>query len=104
MERPFEKSDKVLFDNPSVMQALGATSHIGTIRGSFAASMLSSAGKIYSAKEGDLLLDRKLLCEAGGKWKGYSQIADRPDSYIIADDLEVGFGNKLPLWLLGFLY
>lgn len=98
------KPDKILFDNPSVMQALGAFNHIGTIRESFAASMLSSIGKIYSPKEGDFLLDRKYLFEVGGKWKGYSQISDHPDSYIIADDLEIGFGNKLPLWLLGFLY
>jgi len=27
-----------------------------------------------------------------------------PDSYIVADDIEVGFGNKIPLWLFGFLY
>ncbi len=98
------KPEKLLFDNPSVMQALGAFNHVGTIRESFVVSMLSSAGKVYSAKEGDFLLDKRYLFEVGGKWKGYAQIADKPDSYIIADDLEVGNGNKIPLWLFGFLY
>ncbi len=98
------KPDKLLFDNPSVMQALGAVHHIGTIRESFVASMLSSKGRIYSSKVGDFLLDRKWLFEVGGKGKGYSQIAGMPDSYVIADDLEIGNGNKIPIWLFGFLY
>lgn len=96
--------EKILFDNPSVMLALGATNHIGTIRESFAASMLSEAGKLYSAKDGDFLLNKKYTFEVGGKGKGYAQIADRPDSFVLADDIETGLGNKIPLWLLGFLY
>jgi len=29
----------------------------------------------------------------------------RPEKYRFnADDIEVGFGNKIPLWLFGFLY
>lgn len=98
------KPEKILFDNPSVMQALGAFHHTGTVRESFIASMLSKIGKIYAPSEVDFLLDRKYLFEVGGKKKGFTQIADRPDSYVIADDLETGSGNKIPLWLFGFLY
>lgn len=98
------KPGKILFDNPSVMQALGIINKAGTVRESFAASMLSYAGKLYAAKEGDFLLDRTYLFEVGGKGKGFSQIADRPNSYVIADNIETGFGNKIPMWLLGFLY
>ena len=36
--------------------------------------------------------------------KGFSQIKDNPDSYVVNDGIELGFGNKIPLWLLGFLY
>jgi hypothetical protein len=39
-----------------------------------------------------------------GKDKGFTQIADLPDSYIFADDIESPIGDKLPLWMLGFLY
>jgi hypothetical protein len=46
----------------------------------------------------------KITFEIGGKGKGFSQIADIPDSYVVNDDVEVGFGNKIPLWLFGFLY
>ena len=30
--------------------------------------------------------------------------ADIPDSFVVSDDLETGFGNKIPFWLFGFLY
>lgn len=98
------KPEKILFDNPSVMQALGIANKTGTIRESFVASMLSFAGQLYAAKEGDFLLNREYLFEVGGKGKGFSQIADKPNSYVIADSLETGVGNKIPMWLLGFLY
>ena len=98
------KPEKILFDNPSVMQALGIMNKIGTVRESFVASMLSYAGNLYAPKEGDFLVDRKYLFEVGGKGKGFSQIADRSDSYVISDNIETGVGNKVPMWLLGFLY
>lgn len=98
------RPEKILFDNPSVMQALSIFNKTGTVRESFVASMLSAVVKVYAAKEGYFLLDRKYLFEVGGKGKGFSQIADKPNSYVIADDIESGFGNKIPMWLLGFLY
>lgn len=98
------KPEKILFDNPSVMQALGIAHKTGTLRESFAASMLSSTGMLYAAEAGDFLLNKRHLFEIGGPNKGFSQISDRPDSYVIADNIESGMGNKIPLWLLGFLY
>lgn len=53
---------------------------------------------------GDLLVDRKLLFEVGGRCKGYKQIANIPDSYVINDGVDIGFENKIPLWLFGMLY
>ena len=32
----------------------------------------------------------------------YEQIADLPNSYILADDMEFPYGHKLPLWMIGF--
>ena len=98
------KPEKILFDNPSVMQALGIFHKTGTVRESFVASMLSTAGQLHAPEAGDFLLDRKYLFEVGGRNKGFSQIADKPDSYVVAADIETGFGNKIPMWLLGFLY
>ena len=50
------------------------------------------------------LIDGKQLFEVGGKGKTFDQIADIPDSYLAVDDTEVGSGNRIPLWLFGFLY
>lgn len=98
------KPEKLLFDNTSVMNALGTLNQTGTVRECFIASMLSKAGKLFSASDGDFILDRKYTFEVGGKKKGYAQIADKPDSYVIADNIETGSGNKIPLWLFGFMY
>ena len=98
------KPEKILFDNPSVMQALGIIHKSGTVRESFVASMLSYVGDLAAAKEGDFVLNRTYLFEVGGRGKGFSQIADKPNSYVIADNIETGVGNKIPIWLFGFLY
>jgi len=49
-------------------------------------------------------IDEKYIVEIGGKNKSFKQIKDIPNSFVVADDIEVGFGNKIPLWLFGFLY
>jgi hypothetical protein len=36
--------------------------------------------------------------------KGAKQIAGLENAYIVADDTLIGFGNKIPIWLFGFLY
>ena len=60
--------------------------------------------KLNISKQGDFIVDDKFIFEVGGKNKGFEQIKDMPNSYIAADDIEVGVGNKIPLWLFGFLY
>ena len=52
----------------------------------------------------DFLVDNIFTFEVGGKNKGFEQIKDLKNSFVAADDLEVGFANKIPLWLFGFLY
>lgn len=98
------KPEKVLFDNTDIMAALSSLNETGTVRETFVASMLAPDHKLYEPQVGDLLVDEKYLFEIGGKKKQYKQIADLPDSYVIADDTETGFGNKIPIWLFGFLY
>lgn len=98
------KPDKILFDNSNLMYALGTTADAGTARESFFSSMMSFNHTIRYAKQGDLQVDGRHVFEVGGKGKSFSQIADLPDSYVVADSIEIGFGNKIPLWLFGFLY
>ena len=97
------KPQKVIFDNPSIVNALGFADK-GKIRETFLASMLSGAHEVAYPRKGDLFVDNRYLFEVGGVGKGFSQIKDIPDSFVAADGLEIGFGNKIPLWLFGFLY
>jgi predicted AAA+ superfamily ATPase len=58
---------------------------------------------IYPAQT-EFMVDEKYTFEIGGKNKSFKQLQGIKDGYVIADDIEVGFGNKIPLWLFGFLY
>ena len=49
-------------------------------------------------------IDGKVILEVGGNKKSFDQIADIPDSYILADDMEYPVGKKLPLWIVGMNY
>lgn len=97
------KPQKILLDNSSLMYALG-TPQIGAARESTFASFLSVSHKVGFAKDGDFMVDGRYLFEVGGKGKGFAHIRNIPDSFVVADDIEFGFSNKIPLWLFGFLY
>ncbi len=53
---------------------------------------------------GDFIVDGKFTVEVGGKGKSFDQIKDMENSFLALDEIEVGIGNKIPLWLFGFLY
>lgn len=97
------KPQKVIFDNPSILYALGFADK-GKVRETFLASMMAAAHEVAYPKDGDLLVDGRYLFEVGGAGKGFAQIKDMPDSFVAADDIDTGFGSKIPLWLFGFLY
>ncbi len=100
MSRP----DKIYCDNTNLMHALHPASDIGTERETFFLNQLSAVHDVSYPSQGDFKVDGRWLFEVGGAGKGFSQIADIPDSYAVNDDVEIGFGNKIPLWLFGFLY
>lgn len=97
----FVKPEKLYLNNTNLHYAYCQTQEIGTIREVFFMSMFDN---IQVSKQGDFLVDETYTFEIGGKNKSFKQIKDLPNSYTVADDIEVGFGNKIPLWLFGFLY
>jgi predicted AAA+ superfamily ATPase len=100
----FTKPDKIYLNNTNLHYAYCQNSNIGTLREVFIASMLKQNHIIYTAKKGDFIVDDKYIFEVGGKNKKFKQIKDLDNSFVIADDIEIGSGNKIPLWLFGFLY
>ena len=86
------------------MHALVARPDVGTLREVFFNNQLGVAHVTTCPKRGDFLVDGKWLFEIGGARKTFAQIKDEPDSFLAVDDTEVGRGNRIPLWLFGFLY
>lgn len=100
-----QKPDKIYLHNPNMLYALCTKDNIGTVRECFAVNQLSTNHIVeYGKAQGDYKIDGKITIEVGGKDKSFDQIADIPDSYILADSMEFPIGKKLPLWLVGFLY
>ena len=98
------KPQKILFDNTNLMYALTSRVDSGTLRESFFCNQLALNHSLIMPQAGDVLVDNRLLFEIGGQKKTYRQINNIENSYIVADDIETGVGNKIPLWLFGFLY
>lgn len=100
----FLKPDKIYLNNTNLNYAYCNDIKIGTLRESFFASQLGHIHNVSIPNKGDFLVDDKYLFEIGGKNKSFNQIKDIDNSFVVADNIEVGFGNKIPLWLFGFLY
>lgn len=99
------RPDKIYPDNPNLMNALVHDADIGTQREAFFLNQLRGSGhEVVYPPQGDFMVDGKFLFEVGGPGKGFRQIKDQPDSFVVNDGEESGFGNKIPLWLFGFLY
>ena len=100
-----QKPDKIYLHNPNMFYALGQRRQIGTIRECFVVNQLSVNHAVeYGKANGDFRIDGCITFEVGGKDKTFDQIADLPDSYILADSMEFPIGKKLPLWLVGMGY
>lgn len=97
-----EKPEKIYLDNTNLLNIVEA--NIGTVRETFFLNILSMEHKVTYPPHGDFIVDDKYLFEVGGKNKSFKQIKDIKNSFIAADSLEVGYKNKIPLWLFGFLY
>ena len=100
-----QKPDKVYLHNPNMHYALSSEEKIGTIRECFVVNQLSASHTVeYGKTQGNFKIDGKIILEVGGKDKTFDQIADIPDSYVLADSMEFPIGKKLPIWIVGFLY
>jgi predicted AAA+ superfamily ATPase len=100
-----QKPDKIYVHNPNMLCALSSNLNVGTLRECFVVNQLSVDHTVeYGKTQGDFLIDGKITVEVGGQDKSFDQIADIPNSYILADSMEFPIGKKLPLWVVGLLY
>ncbi|WP_276091053.1 AAA family ATPase [Pedobacter sp. JY14-1] len=100
------KPDKIYLHNTSLIAALAeGNPDTGNLRETFfLAQVRNSGATVTYPKTGDFMVNDKYLFEVGGKNKTAAQIRGNESAFVVADDIEFGFANKIPLWLFGFLF
>ena len=98
------KPDKIYLDNINLYNILCSDHSSGSLRESFFVSQIKVNHDVKYSNIGDFKIDDRYIFEVGGKNKSFKQIKNIENSFVVADDMEVGFGNKIPLWLFGLSY
>jgi len=100
-----QKPSKVYLDNTNLIYTLAPESaNVGNIRETFFANQVGYSHQITYTSQGDFIVDDKALFEIGGRGKNSKQLSGGYNEFVVADDIEYGHNNTIPLWLFGFLY
>ena len=100
-----QKPDKIYLENTNLQYAFSpSNANKGNVRETFFINQLGYKHAVEYALESDFLIDHIYTFEVGGKNKTDKQIKSTINSYIVSDEIEYGVGNKIPLWMFGFLY
>lgn len=100
-----QKPDKIYMENTNLLHALSLSQvESGTARETFFVNQLMHQHEVEYGRYADFVIDGKYTIEVGGQSKDGKQIAGTKDAFIAADGMEYALGNKIPLWLFGFLY
>ena len=105
--KSMRKPDKIYLDNTNLLQALVPrtdAANRGTIRELFFLMSTRVNHDLALAESGDFTLDKKFTFEVGGQKKTHRQIHHVKNAYLVKDDIDVGYGDAIPLWMFGFLY
>lgn len=101
----FQKPEKIYLNNTNLINAISPEKNeAGTIRETFFLNQLHYLHEINYPKKADFVVNNIYTFEIGGKNKTEKQIKNIENSYVVQDDIEIGFANKIPLWLFGLLY
>lgn len=102
------KPEKMFIENPNLLSAINhsllSDGEKGVVRETFFVNQLKGVASIALARTGDFVVDGKYIFEVGGKDKKMKQVKSLRNSWVAADRIEIGSGNKIPLYLFGFLY
>jgi hypothetical protein len=100
-----QKPAKIYLENTNLIYLLAQqNANVGNVRETFFINQLNYKHSVTYAEQTDFKIDDIYYFEIGGKNKTNKQIATLENSYIVADDIEYGYQNKIPLWLFGFMY
>jgi predicted AAA+ superfamily ATPase len=103
--RAMEKPGKIYLHNPNLYHALsgGSSPDRGSIRETCFLNMLQAGHQVRLAEKGDFVVDETMTFEVGGRNKDGGQIKDVENSWLAIDNIEIGQGHRIPLWMFGFL-
>jgi predicted AAA+ superfamily ATPase len=100
-----QKPAKIYLENTNLMYVLSSFSaNRGNVRETFFANQIGYKHNVRYHEKTDFFVDNKFAFEIGGKDKSKKQLAGIENAYIVSDEIEYGYQNKIPLWLFGFLY
>ena len=99
------KPEKIYLNNTNLTFALESNKpELGNVRETFFFNQLKVVSKVAYSPKTDFTLDDFWHFEVGGKNKGHEQVMGLDNAFLALDNIEYGFGKKIPLWLFGFLY
>ncbi|ODS89501.1 MAG: AAA family ATPase [Chryseobacterium sp. SCN 40-13] len=99
------KPEKLYLNNSNLMYALAQeNTNIGNIRETFFVNQFKGLHEINLSTSADFIIDQTYTFEIGGKNKTKKQIDHLSNAYVAKDNIEIGFGNIVPVWLFGFMY
>ena len=98
------KPEKIYCDNTNLMHALVRNVNVGVRRETYFFNQMRKDHDVEFTGVGDFVVDGKWTFEVGGPGKGFDQIKDVPNSFVVNDGVESGFDNKIPIWLFGMMY
>jgi len=99
------KPEKLFLNNTNLMYVLAKNNiNIGNVRETFFLNQFKGLRQINLSEVSDFIIDKKYTFEIGGKNKSKKQIAKLEHAFIAKDNIEIGFGNNIPVWLFGFMY
>jgi predicted AAA+ superfamily ATPase len=99
------KPAKIFLNNTNLMSVLGsALTDQGSLRETFFFNQYSQVENIFYHSRADFIDESGRVFEVGGRYKNRKQIVSIDNSYLVKDQIEIGSGQTIPLWLFGFLY
>ncbi|MFN6037235.1 MAG: AAA family ATPase, partial [Bacteroidota bacterium] len=99
------KPDKVYLHNTNLGFCIAAEAmNVGNTRETFFFNQVGTLHRLSTPKQGDFLVNGKYTFEIGGKNKKEYKVKKTKNSFIVNDNIDIGFGNQIPLYLFGFLY
>lgn len=96
--------EKIYMANTNLMEAFSSRKDIGNMRETYFISQIQPVSTVQMPTKGDFLINGDYTIEVGGPSKSFEQIKNINNSYLAIDGIEIGDGERIPLWMFGLLY